>query len=85
MKETIRDISGSYEIDLVWKFDHVNLPDNKQCAIKRLFYLEQRMAKDPMLKDAVLANIEDHLAKGYLRRLSETELAQNYGIYQYLR
>ncbi|KAL7730604.1 hypothetical protein ACLKA6_000595 [Drosophila palustris] len=46
-------------------------------ALKLLKCLEAKMSKDPQLKEFMLATMNSHKHKGYIRRLEDRELAPN--------
>ncbi|XP_058467437.1 uncharacterized protein LOC131439240 [Malaya genurostris] len=70
--------NGRYETGLLWRFDHIRLPDSRAMALRRFHCLENRMKKDPGLAEAFNSKIFDYLAKGYIRQLSLSELARPY-------
>ncbi|XP_053699015.1 uncharacterized protein LOC128745985 [Sabethes cyaneus] len=65
---------GRYESGLLWKYDNVCLPDSKGMALKRWQCLDRRMKQDTVLAKAVREKIEDHVQKGYIRKLTEEEI-----------
>ncbi|XP_062538843.1 uncharacterized protein LOC134207141 [Armigeres subalbatus] len=69
-----RYVGGRYESGLLWKYDDVRLPDNRAMALNRWKCLQNRMKKNPVLLEALKAKIDDHVSKGYVRKLSEEEL-----------
>ncbi|XP_053699101.1 uncharacterized protein LOC128746075 [Sabethes cyaneus] len=75
LESRTRQINKRYESELLWKFDHVRLPDSKTMALRRWKCLEYRMHKDPRLADALQMKIQDHVSKGYVRKLTSEELA----------
>ncbi|XP_062565178.1 uncharacterized protein LOC134227602 [Armigeres subalbatus] len=62
-----------YETGLLWKYEDVRLPNNKQMAMKRLICLEKRLSKDPDLAKAFIEKLRDYEQKGYIKRLSHAE------------
>jgi hypothetical protein len=76
LEETAKFLGDSYEIGLLWKTDDVNLPDNRNVAVRRLKLFEDRLNKDYKLKSAVKEKIDSHIQKGYLRKVSEKELSE---------
>ncbi|XP_053686496.1 uncharacterized protein LOC128736038 [Sabethes cyaneus] len=75
LESRTRQINKRYESGLLWKFDHVRLPDSKTMALRRWKCLEYRMHKDPRLAEALQMKIQDHVSKGYVRKLTSEELA----------
>ncbi|XP_055623389.1 uncharacterized protein LOC129766818 [Toxorhynchites rutilus septentrionalis] len=69
-----RRIADRYESGLLWKYDDVRLPDSESMALKRWRCLDNRMRKDPVLAEMVRAKIDDHVSKGYVRKLTVEEL-----------
>ncbi|XP_055628587.1 uncharacterized protein LOC129770031 [Toxorhynchites rutilus septentrionalis] len=65
---------GRYETGLLFKYDNVRLPNNKEMALKRWQCLDRRMKHDRALAEAVNAKIEDHIEKGYIRKLTDEEV-----------
>ncbi|XP_065089851.1 uncharacterized protein LOC135711035 [Ochlerotatus camptorhynchus] len=76
--------NGRYESGLLWKYDNVRLPDSKPMALKRWECLDRRMKHDPLLAEAVKAKIEDHITKGYIRKLTDEEVQAKYPRVWYL-
>ncbi|XP_062702895.1 uncharacterized protein LOC134285671 [Aedes albopictus] len=75
---------GRYESGLLWKYDTVRLPDSKPMALKRWECLDRRMKNDPQLANVVRAKIEEHVSKGYIRKLSDEEVQAGYPRVWYL-
>ncbi|XP_053691447.1 uncharacterized protein LOC128739964 [Sabethes cyaneus] len=73
-----------YETGLLWKYDEIRLPDSKAMALKRWQCLDRRMKQDPVLAKAVKDKIEDHIRKGYVRKLSEEEIQAKHSRVWYL-
>ncbi|XP_070066879.1 uncharacterized protein [Drosophila virilis] len=66
-----------WQTRLLWRFDHMHLPDSYQMAVKRLKCLEAKMSKDPSLKELLMNTMHDYKQKGYIRRLKDSELVAN--------
>ncbi|XP_062704139.1 uncharacterized protein LOC134286530 [Aedes albopictus] len=75
MEETTIRVGNHFETGLLWKFDHVELPDNYSMALRRLECLEKRMDRNPDLREALQRQLEDYQLKGYAHRATEAELA----------
>jgi hypothetical protein len=65
---------GYYETGLLWKNNNIGLPDNKKCALNRLYSLERKLEKDSHLAGAYNDKINEYLDKGYAREISNEEL-----------
>ncbi|XP_062707485.1 uncharacterized protein LOC134288006 [Aedes albopictus] len=75
LQDTTVRVGNHFETGLLWKFDHVELPDSYGMARRRLECLEKRMMRNPDLKQALQTQLEDYQAKGYAHRATEEELA----------
>ncbi|XP_044760787.1 uncharacterized protein LOC123318236 [Coccinella septempunctata] len=73
MNNTIKKIGNRYEIGLLWKTPEVTLPESKRRAFQRLIYMEKKCLKDHCLATEYCRKIDDHIKKGYLRKLSPEE------------
>jgi transposase InsO family protein len=77
MNETTKQLTtGRWETGLIWSDDESTLPNNKEAAEKRLYSLEKKLSKDPVLEIAYRAKINEYVAKGYAIELSRSEEAQ---------
>ncbi|XP_062698444.1 uncharacterized protein LOC134284139 [Aedes albopictus] len=76
--------NGRYECGLLWKYENVRLPDSKAMALKRWECLDRRMQHNQQLADAVRLKIEDHVTKGYVRKLTDAEVQADYTRVWYL-
>ncbi|XP_062541184.1 uncharacterized protein LOC134209208 [Armigeres subalbatus] len=74
LETTTRYLGGRYESGLLWKYDEVRLPDSKSMALNRWRCLHNRMKQNPILLEALKAIIDDHVSKGYVRKLTKEEL-----------
>ncbi|XP_062556965.1 uncharacterized protein LOC134221800 [Armigeres subalbatus] len=70
-----RLIGNRFETGLLWRFDQVQLPNNKRMALKHFACLQKRMMREPELAAAIRVKMIQYEEKGYIRRLSETEKA----------
>jgi len=61
-----------YEIDLPWKSNVSNLPNNYDLALKRLNNIEKRLLKQPDLASAYSKVIESYVAKGYIQKVDSS-------------
>ncbi|XP_065075705.1 uncharacterized protein LOC135699384 [Ochlerotatus camptorhynchus] len=73
-----------YETGLLWRYDQVQLPNNKAMALKRLDCLQKRMKRDLELGAAVRTKMAEYEEKGYIRRLSTAEKSQKHSNDWYL-
>lgn len=69
-----RIVGNRYETGLLWKYENFNLPNSRSMAEKRLICLEKRMQNDTNLAETLKAQIRDYERKGYIRKLSPTEV-----------
>ncbi|XP_062556893.1 uncharacterized protein LOC134221721 [Armigeres subalbatus] len=65
-----------YESGLLWRYDDTRLPHSQFMAQRRLQCLNKRMEKEPDLQTTLQSKIEEYLAKGYIRKLSEEEISR---------
>ncbi|XP_062557548.1 uncharacterized protein LOC134222413 [Armigeres subalbatus] len=63
-----------YESGLLWRYDDTRLPHSQSMALRRFQCLNKRMEKEPELQATLQSKIEEYLAKGYIRRLSDEEI-----------
>lgn len=69
-----RPTNRRYESGLLWKYDQVRLPNSEAMARRRWICLENRMNKNPTMAEALKQKIQEHISKGYIRKLSEAEI-----------
>ncbi|XP_058827917.1 uncharacterized protein LOC131687846 [Topomyia yanbarensis] len=77
LESLTRPVDSRFESGLLWKYDSVRLPDSAAMALRRWRCLDNRMKKDPLLAGELNAKIQDHINKGYIRKLSAEELEVN--------
>ena len=65
LQSTTTKVGDRYQIGLLWK-PNVDLHNNRWVAERQLRTLEQRLQKDPTLKEHYKKTIDDDLAKGYI-------------------
>jgi len=75
LSERTQEVEGRYEVPLLWKDENIQLPDNRVVAIHRLGLLEKRLQRDPELGEAYKKTIDTDLEKGYIKRLTKEETA----------
>ncbi|XP_058817860.1 uncharacterized protein LOC131681166 [Topomyia yanbarensis] len=71
----VRTANGRFETGLLWKHDHVEFPDSRPMAEKRLRCLEKRLSKNPELYENVRQQIVDFQQKAYAHKTTSDELA----------
>ncbi|XP_058449120.1 uncharacterized protein LOC131429087 [Malaya genurostris] len=72
-KTTIR-IGKRFETGLLWRFDHIELPDSYNMALKRLECLEKKLAREPLLKEIVQEQLSAYQNNGYAHLATKDEL-----------
>ena len=65
LQSTTTKVGDRDQIGLLWK-PNVDLPNNRWVAKRQLRSLEQRLQKDPTLKEQYKKTIDDDLAKCYI-------------------
>ncbi|XP_055589014.1 uncharacterized protein LOC129741312 [Uranotaenia lowii] len=74
LEETTKFVGNCYESGLLWRYDHIELPNSYSMALGRCRCLEKKMAKDPAMKRSIFKQIEDYQQKGYCHRATPEEL-----------
>jgi hypothetical protein len=74
LDETTTHDGERYKVGLLWSQDDATLPNNYGSALGQLKSLEQRLRKDPALEKKYVQTISTDLEKGYIRKISRTEL-----------
>lgn len=72
-KNTLVKKGTGYEIGLLWKADKINLPDNKDAAMRRFLCFEKQMVKDKNFGEACYAKFKELIDKGYFKKLTAEE------------
>ncbi|XP_035712907.1 uncharacterized protein LOC110856404 [Folsomia candida] len=70
-----RRVEGGWETALLWRDDHVQLPESYSTAYRRLMSMERKMDRDPEFLKSYCTKIDEYLPKGYARVLSPEEAA----------
>ena len=70
--------SGHYVIQLPWKYDSKQLPNNKVLAWTRLQHLKRKLLKDPELHSKYTEVINNYLLNGYARLVPKEQRDCNY-------
>ena len=66
-----------YRVGVPWIENKPSLPDNHRMALQRLQNTEKRLQKSPDIARAYNDIIDHHIAKGYVRKVPETELSKS--------
>ncbi|XP_053662228.1 uncharacterized protein LOC128711380, partial [Anopheles marshallii] len=69
-----RLVGDRFETGLLWKYDDVRLPCNREMALKRHTCLKRKCEKNPELASAISNKMHEYADKGYIRRMSEDEI-----------
>ena len=62
-----------YQTGLLWKTDHTTLPKNRDLAEKRLYSLERKLEKNPVLEQNHTGTMNQYFVNGYARKMAEQE------------
>jgi hypothetical protein len=73
LDSSIVHVGDRYQVGLMWKNDNVELPNNRQVALKRLFSLERRFARDADFARKYDAVVQEYVNLGHARLLSAEE------------
>lgn len=74
LEETTKLIADQhYETGLLWRRDDVQLLNNRRETEIRLQSLKKKFHRDPILEEKYRATMNDYVAKGYARKLTEEE------------
>ena len=66
-----------YETGMLWRRDDVQLPNNRREVELRLQSLKRKFHRDPSLEKKYRATMNDYIAKGYARKLTEEEASKS--------
>ncbi|XP_075253227.1 uncharacterized protein LOC142345029 [Convolutriloba macropyga] len=72
LESTTKIVDGHYQIGLLWK-EGAFLPNNRWLALKQLDQLDQKLSKNPILKEKYKATLDADLEKGYVVKVHESE------------
>ena len=72
MKNTT-NTNNRYTVGLLWDDDNVELLDNKNLALSRLFSLEKKFKNHPTLETSYKDTIQEHISQGHASKLSKIE------------
>ncbi|XP_053687000.1 uncharacterized protein LOC128736541 [Sabethes cyaneus] len=74
LEQTTVRVGQKFETALLWKDDHVELPDSYLMALRRLECLERKMSRDTKLKENVHRLMQEFVDKGYIHKAKKEEL-----------
>ncbi len=83
LERTTKFDGERYEVGLLWKAEQPQLPNNLGSAMGQLNSLENRLDKDPELKDRYQQTIDVDLENGFVRKLDGAELNETRGTRQW--
>ena len=75
-KTTRLNDEDHHETGLLWRRDDVQLPNNRRDVGIRLQSLRRKFHRDPSLEEKYRVTMEDYIAKGYARKLSDEEASK---------
>ena len=76
VKSSLRWDGKRYEVEIPWKVNKKDLPNNYQMALNRLHNTEKRLLKDPKVATVYGQTIKEYLQKGYMRKVDPKEFKQ---------
>ena len=62
-----------YEVEMLWKPNSPELPNNYEMAVNRLISTEKRLLKDPQLAESYPEVISKYIEKGYISKVSPSK------------
>ena len=68
------NVQKMYKLSIPWKEDKPRLPENYSMALQQLQNTEKRLCKSPNIGQSYSDIIENFVAKGYVRKVSENEI-----------
>ncbi|XP_050093839.1 uncharacterized protein LOC126576575 [Anopheles aquasalis] len=74
IESTLVRRGDSFEVGLLWRSNRVRFPDSYQNAVHRLEGLERKLGKRPDLQAWALRTFQEYVEKGYIRKLTPSEL-----------
>ena len=72
MDDQCQMVSGHYVLPLPFRNESVNLPNNRELALKRLYYLKRKFARDPTFHRDYKNFLDNVFSKGYARKVQDT-------------
>ncbi|XP_058456720.1 uncharacterized protein LOC131434090 [Malaya genurostris] len=74
LEKTTQRVDGGFETGLLWKYDRPSFPNSYPLALRRMYSLEKRLAKEPELQQRVNTLLTEYESKGYAHRITQEEL-----------
>lgn len=74
LSKTARRICKGWEVGLMWKCDRIQLPNNQECALKRLQLLERKMDRNPVYAKRYCEQMEHLLVSKYCHKVTKSEM-----------
>ena len=84
LESTTKFTGKRYEVITPWSEPEPNLANNYGSALGQLYSLEQRLRKDPNLKEMHQQSIDADVKKGFVKPLSKLEVRGTFGKEWYL-
>ncbi|XP_055910431.1 uncharacterized protein LOC129944792 [Eupeodes corollae] len=84
LESETKRVNNHFETSLLWKYDHVQLPNSRPMAIRRFECLQKKLRREPSLRENLKHQINDYLSKGYIRKLTPEELHEDHSRIWYL-
>ena len=81
---SISIVGGYYQMGHPWRQEDSHLPFNRTLAESRLQALKRRFNHVPGLEEKCRSVIDDYVARGYARQLSELEASKRSSVTWYL-
>ena len=72
-ENSIQYVNKMYRVGVPWIENKPSFPDNHRMALQRLQNIEKRLQKSPDIDRGYSDIIGQYIAKGYLRKVPETE------------
>ena len=71
MEKTTKFVGDRYETGLLWRAEHIKLPNSYEMAEKRLISLENKFKKNPEFATQYCNKMDDLFKKGYAKRVMD--------------
>ncbi|XP_073831631.1 uncharacterized protein [Musca autumnalis] len=75
LKNSTIKVAGRFQSRLLWRDEKVVLPDSYSMAFNRLAGIERKMKKNPEFGAGYKRIIQDYVNKGYVRKLTSSEIS----------
>lgn len=73
LEQTTKYSDNRYEVGLLWKYEKFSMPFSLGMALSRLKCFEKQMEKNANLRQQMQKQIDEYLANGYIREITDTE------------